>query len=1249
MPEYTQSDFRGGEVAIDVYGRRDIVKLASGLAKSMNGYVHTHGAWSNRGGLKYVVPASTDSGNINLIPFIYNNDDLYLLEFTANKIRFIRDDGFITETAISLDDIVSDLWTSTADHGFAVDDMIYYDGKYYYIETVPNTDEFTIKDRDGASVTGLDTATPEDVARIYTLGTSDGVPYLEDAIPLINYTQTSDTMNLTVRGYHPLDLTRNSHTSWEINEPSFEPQVPVPTDVSVEALSFGGSYTYRENDLDKPRVIAVTAVTTANPAVATFELQNARTLDVITSGTPNLYLRNDDIVYFSDAEGMTELNGRGFILRNQVPVDVYISSFDLVDAITGEDVNSTDYTAYTTETAKIGDQLLSYKVTAVEKETGHESYPVQVSAKKASDYLSSTHGAMVKWTEPLTGDIEEYNVYKESNGVYGYIGTTKENSFLDRNIAPELGDNPPENPARNPFLRRIESIDPATSFEVASVDTSTNAVIETTEAHGLSVGDIVSVEDVVLEYPWHSIRFSLFKYIHSVPSTTEFTLENSAGTSQLLGANISASTADSGGRVVEHTTTAYADGVPVMFTVPSHGFSAGEEIYIQDIASYTLPYPDGEWWGSCEDLNGLTLTVNDDEYRTANTFTCLKSDLTLLTVQDMASGIDDYRGYFNKNGYSNVHQPYKAGGGIPDYPNVGAYFAQRRAYSGQIYSRQSVHWSATGATNNFTKDEDGFSYTIHENGSHEIRHILTGKTVLLFTAGAVVESSSGEQAFSLANIVNREQTHVGCSTVKPVKVRDDILYIQDKHSRVFDLSYVFESDAYGGQELTSLVPHFIDGVTIEGWTVQLSPEPIIWCRMSDGSLKCLVYDKPNGTFAWGDNETSGTFTDSQATLPDATHDNIYFVVRRVINGTVRKFIERFHHRKFDAVQDCKFLDSSVSYDSPLVVTDVDLVLNGSEVVSTRVWYTAPASGDLAEDDIIELDSLEGIDSIERTKYRVAEFTSGDFFLVGQYKSDKANIIDIDISSGEAVVTHSGNLALSDGDAVFIEDVAGTMSSDVNGLWSIVMNSTPTTFSLGEFSTGDTRYASGYGLYTANTGTFLRSTVKTHETTEEYVAGSLGEVREAVSSVSGLDHLEGEVISALCDGDVVEDLTVTSGVITLPTPSARIHAGLPYESKLITLPLESQNSELLGKVRDVSEYKLKLKDARGFHIKKPNSALTEIDARSTEDWDAPAELMTGEYTEQAFGSTDALGQVEVIQSNPLPVTIQAVGVTFDVSD
>ena len=59
---------------------------------------------------------------------------------------------------------------------------------------------------------------------------------------------------------------------------------------------------------------------------------------------------------------------------------------------------------------------------------------------------------------------------------------------------------------------------------------------------------------------------------------------------------------------------------------------------------------------------------------------------------------------------------------------------------------------------------------------------------------------------------------------------------------------------------------------------------------------------------------------------------------------------------------------------------------------------------------------------------------------------------------------------------------------------------------------------------------------------------------AVTTISGLEHLEGQSVRVLGDGKDRGAFTVTGGAITLPEPASVAHAGLAYSAVLQSMPV-----------------------------------------------------------------------------------------------
>jgi hypothetical protein len=148
----------------------------------------------------------------------------------------------------------------------------------------------------------------------------------------------------------------------------------------------------------------------------------------------------------------------------------------------------------------------------------------------------------------------------------------------------------------------------------------------------------------------------------------------------------------------------------------------------------------------------------------------------------------------------------------------------------------------------------------------------------------------------------------------------------------------------------------------------------------------------------------------------------------------------------------------------------------------------------------------------------------------------------------------------------------------------------------------------------------------------------------ISSVSGLDHLEGETISVLVDGATHPSVVVTSGSITLNASYSKIHAGLPYTSKLKTMKIESgavTGSTAQGATKRISNVVLRLFRSLGVKIGTSETKLDLIPFRSSANsMDSSVGLFTGDKEIPLRSGYETDGHIFVQQDQPLPLTILA---------
>lgn len=292
-----KTSFNAGELSPRLFGRVDISKYSSGCALLENFIVLAHGGIKRRPGTRFVQEVIDSSKKNRLLPFIFNEDQSYVLDFGNLTLRFFTQNGILTETAknITAATKADPVVITSNSHGYANGDQVVIAGVVGMTElnsgrtfTVANqtANTFELAGIDGTAFTTY--VSGGTVARVYRLAS----PYADTDLALVKYTQSADVMYLFSRSFAPRKLSRLGAANWTITTPVF-------------------------------RAGANNVITGISQAATA----------VVTSAGHTLV--NGDVIYISGVVGMTEVNDRWFTVAN-----VAAGTFEL------SGVNSTAYTAY---------------------------------------------------------------------------------------------------------------------------------------------------------------------------------------------------------------------------------------------------------------------------------------------------------------------------------------------------------------------------------------------------------------------------------------------------------------------------------------------------------------------------------------------------------------------------------------------------------------------------------------------------------------------------------------------------------------------------------------------------------------------------------------------------------------------------------------------------------------------------------------------------------------------------------------
>lgn len=147
----------------------------------------------------------------------------------------------------------------------------------------------------------------------------------------------------------------------------------------------------------------------------------------------------------------------------------------------------------------------------------------------------------------------------------------------------------------------------------------------------------------------------------------------------------------------------------------------------------------------------------------------------------------------------------------------------------------------------------------------------------------------------------------------------------------------------------------------------------------------------------------------------------------------------------------------------------------------------------------------------------------------------------------------------------------------------------------------------------------------------------------VTTVSGLDHLEGERVQVLADGAAHPDRTVSGGAIALARAASTVHVGLAYDSALETLDLDAGSAlgTAQGKTKRIDRVTVRLFQTLGCRVGRAGH-MAEVPFRAGgAPMDAAPPLFSGDKTIAFPAGWDAAASLRVTQAQPLPCTVTAI--------
>lgn len=254
------------------------------------------------------------------------------------------------------------------------------------------------------------------------------------------------------------------------------------------------------------------------------------------------------------------------------------------------------------------------------------------------------------------------------------------------------------------------------------------------------------------------------------------------------------------------------------------------------------------------------------------------------------------------------------------WPEKVTFHQQRIAFAANLLRRQTVWMSKAGDFSDFgvsspLVDSDAVTFTLDSGTQNRIQWITSGKSLHVGTLGNEWTVVGGTQtALTPTNILAQRQTNNGSEANKPLLVGLTTLFVE-RHGRIInEFVYDYTFDSYKTSDMAILSPHITEEYSVIDWTYQQTPDSIIWCVREDGELLGITYQRQHKVVGWHTHHTEGEFKAISSIPGDTREDDVWFVVKRTIEGQSRYYVEKLEDWfKDTSAEYGRFLDSHVVY------------------------------------------------------------------------------------------------------------------------------------------------------------------------------------------------------------------------------------------------------------------------------------------------------------------------------------------------
>ena len=238
--------------------------------------------------------------------------------------------------------------------------------------------------------------------------------------------------------------------------------------------------------------------------------------------------------------------------------------------------------------------------------------------------------------------------------------------------------------------------------------------------------------------------------------------------------------------------------------------------------------------------------------------------------------------------------------GVTGYPAAVGIYEDRLGFGGTPFEPLNVWYSVNGDYDNHAisaplVDDDAINLRMTGGKLNAVQWLADGRDILVGTEGSLraIGRNDMSGAMSPTNARQRTESALPCTYIPPILIENMVLMLDIYRTKIYEAGYTQEVDGYLARELSAVNEHLV-AKGIRDWVYQSTPHKIMWMVTDEGTLLASTYDRDQKVFGISECDLGGdSYVDAILSMPgvDKDGDQLWFMVRREIDGNVKRYVE----------------------------------------------------------------------------------------------------------------------------------------------------------------------------------------------------------------------------------------------------------------------------------------------------------------------------------------------------------------------